>query len=298
MVSVFRSCCWVLRPIGPLGLFLIGFCCSGSVVRSEDVTASAHVLDLDGDWYLFPNATAQDSRKVKLMKWGVVSAHNIIRIKDPAPDNYITVVAPNLEIILKQYCRKPSACYQPIMVPASASLPDVDNKSISMVDKVVAFLGKEPPLLSMVRTRGGSPQLAEGVVPVVDDRADLGEVMHDVQKGEYTLTPYGSKSANLEGKTALTFDWDPQKQTTVWLGSWTPGLYEIGALASSDRMEDKDASIWVLLCSARQCSGAVSSFQTVRASTDKWIDAATPETIHEFLRAYLVELTNSTWSGR
>jgi hypothetical protein len=293
MGFILRCCCRVLRPIGPLGLVLIGICCSGSVVHSEEITAAAHVLDLDGDWYLFPNATAQDSKKIKLTKWGAVSAHSLIRLKTPASDNYITVVGSNLEIILQQYCHKPSACYQPIMVPETASVPDVDTELSSIVGRVLAFLVKEPPLLSMVRTRGGSPQFAEGVVPVVDEKADLSEVMHDVEKGRYALTPFDSKSASLEGQTALTFEWDPEKQTAVRLGSWTPGLYEIGPLASSDRMENQDISIRVLLCAEQQCFHAVSSFETVRASTEKWNGATTPETIHQFLRAYLVELVRS-----
>jgi hypothetical protein len=292
MGFILRCCCRVLRPIGPLGLVLIGICCSGSVARSEEVTASAHVLDLDGKWYLFPNAMAQDSKQIKLTKWGAVSAHSLIRLKAPASDNYIIVVGSNLEIILQQYCHKPSACYQPIMVPETASVRDVDNELSSMVGRVLAFLVKEP-LLSMVRTRGGSPQFAEAVVPVVDGKADLSEVMHDVEKGRYAVTPFDSKSANLEGRTASIFDWDPEKQTAVWLGSSTPGLYDITPSASSDRMENQDISIRVLLCAEQQCSHAVSSFERVRASTEKWNGATTPETIHQFLRAYLVELAHS-----
>jgi hypothetical protein len=293
MVSLFRNCCRVVRQIAPLGLFFIGICCSVSMARSEEATASGHVLDLDGNWYLFANAMAEGST-VKLRKWDAISAHSMIRIIDPTSDNFITVVGPNLDIVLQQYCRKPSACYQPIMLPQPAGAPDVDNEISSIVDRALAILVKEPPLLAMVRMRGGSPQFAEGVVTVVDNTADLGPVMGHVDKGRYTLSLYDNKSENRNGQRAFTFDWDPEKETTVSLGGWTPGLYDILPAASSNGMETSGIAIRVLLCAEPECSHAVSSFQNVRASTDKWIDMASPETIHEFLRAYLAELANST----
>jgi hypothetical protein len=138
--------------------------------------------------------------------------------------------------------------------------------------------------------------MAEGVVPIIDGGADLHEVMNDVKSGTYSLAPY-DESVGVDGRRAVKFYWIPEKAPIVPVGNHASGLYEISPVASTDKFFDnEDITIRVFLCTAQQCPQAVSSFQIARSSADKWADAATPETIHGFLRTYLAELAKTSAS--
>lgn len=287
-----RSGCPAPWPTSRVWLLLASLLYASSTAHGEDATRIGHVLDLDGDWYLYSEPMDNDGQK--LGKWNEVSAHNLIRINSPRSTNYITLVGRSLRVILHETCEEPAACDQPIAVPEIASEPHLTDELGSILGRVWASLPKEPPVPSLARARGAGARMAEGVVPIIDGGADLREVMNDVKSGTYSLAPYDA-SVGVDGRRAVKFYWIPEKATTVPVGNHASGLYEISPVASTHEFfENQDITIRVFLCTAQQCPQAVSSFQTARSSTDKWADVAAPETIHGFLRTYLAELAKTS----
>jgi hypothetical protein len=110
-------------------------------------------------------------------------------------------------------------------------------------------------------------------------------------KGKYSLVAYQKQIQEGRRAEPISFDWNPDVGSVISIGDRGPGLYEINLVDSADQPSPPlNISLRLFLCSSNEYTVTSSSFQRVRASADKWTDAADPETIHTFLRAYLSEV--------
>jgi hypothetical protein len=251
--------------------------------------AIGHVLDIQGDWYLFP-AGADSNESQKLSKWQDVPPGGVIRIKAPSADDHISIVDIHLNILVVRKCAGPNTCYQPIFLPRDLNDSRVTEELNSLLTGAWNLLWGEPYQSSLFRTRGVTPLLDEGVAPIVNGAVDLRELMQHMPKGRYSLVAYQKQVQEGRRAEPISFDWNPDVGPAISIGDRTPGIYEISAVDSADRHTPPPSiSLLVFLCSSKEYPVTSSSFQRVRALSDKWIDGADPETIHTFLRAYLAE---------
>jgi hypothetical protein len=280
----------VPRAIGQVWLLLVGLLCGDLGAQSEEAVVIGHVLDLSGRWDLYRDAAAGNLVK-ELRAADVVSPHDVIRIKSPSKSDYISIVDTQLNIIIERRCQPPSTCYQPIFLPEVASRPAPGDE---LVRKVWTWLAGEPYLWSLHRVRGPGRQFAEGVVPIVDEEINLADVMYNIEKGSYSLASYESQPTHLGRDEFVKFDWDPRRPRAISIGKLGPGLYEIRrAETAAELFGSQRISVRILLCAPQQCPQAVPWFRRVKSSTEKWDGAATPETIHAFLRVCLAELAKT-----
>lgn len=255
--------------------------------------AIGHVVDISGDWYLYPKG-AESNEAQKLSRWQDVPPGGVIRVKSSSGDDSITIVDTRLNILVEKRCASPDACYQPIILPLGSKGSEISEEVESLLDRVWGLLWGEPYQSSLYRTRGTAPLLSEGVVPISNGEVDLGEIMGSTLKGKYSLLAY--QGGPVEGRApAIAFDWDPDVAKGIAMGDRLPGLYEISLVSLADRyLLAPDISIRVLICTSQDYAVKSGSFQHVLSLTEQWTDAVVPETRHAFLRAYLAELARTT----
>ncbi|MGA7794449.1 MAG: hypothetical protein WCA19_15555 [Candidatus Acidiferrales bacterium] len=252
--------------------------------------AIGHVLDIKGDWYLYPGG-ADSNEARKLSRWQDVPPGGVIRIKAPSTEDHISIVDIHLNLLVAKKCAGPSTCYQPIFLPRDLDESGISGQLNSLLTGAWNLLWGEPYQLSLFRTRGVTRLLDEGVAPIVNGAVDLRELMQRMPKGKYLLASYQKQVQEGRQAEAISFDWNPEVGSAISIGDRGPGLYEINLTDSADRFTPPTSiSLRVFLCSSKEYPATSSSFQTVRALSDKWTDAADPETIHTFLRAYLAEV--------
>jgi hypothetical protein len=251
-----------------------------------------HVVDIRGDWYFYPQS-AETSEAQKLSKWQDVLAGGVIRIKLPAAGDYITVVDVHLNVLVDRKCDSPNACYQPIFLPRGSMESGVSDELDSLFKRAWALLWGESPVASLYRVRGTAPLLNEGValLPHGNGKVNLAGLMTNMPKGKYLISVYHDPVAGkLVTDDTSSFDWDPATSTLNSIGSRNPGLYEISLLPPNDDSPSTRISVRVLLSSPEGYPEASASFERVRSQTNAWTGAASPEAIHEFLRAFLTQL--------
>ncbi len=209
--------------------------------------------------------------------------------KAPSIDDHISIVDIHLNMLVKlAKCECPNTCYQPIFLPRDLKESGVSDELNSLLIGAWNLLWGEPYESSLHRTRGAPPQLEEGVAQINSHAVDLSELMQHMRKGRYSLVAYEQK----EGRQTkeIGFDWNPDIRSAISIGDQGPGLFEISPVDSaSDYTSTPRISLQVFLCSADEYPVVSGLFQRVQALSGRWSDGATPETIHSFLRAYLVE---------
>jgi hypothetical protein len=283
--------CYQLRSTRRLWPPLVVLLVVSWSAQSENPVVVGHVAGLSGQWYLYPDVSAESSTK-RLGNHDEVYAYGVIRNRSPSVRDHISIVDLQLKVIIDKKCQPLSSCYQPIFLPEMQNTPLPGQE---LFGKVWAVLAGDERLRSLVRVRGASPRFAEGVVPIVDRKADLSEVISGLEKGRYSLGPlYESPAADRARPAGVEFDWDPDKRQIVSIGDQPPGLYKISPMPSpGDMTPTPRIAVLVLLCAGSSCQQAVASFQLIQSLTAKWAGAASPETIHAFRRAYITELAKA-----
>lgn len=252
--------------------------------------AIGHVIDIQGDWYLYPGGADTDVSQ-KLSKWQDVPPGGVIRIKSPSADDHISIVDIHLNMLVVRKCAGANTCYQPIFLPRDLNDSGVIGELNSVLTGAWNLLWGEPYQSSLFRTRGVTPLLDEGVAPVVNGAVDLRELMDRMPKGKYSLVAYQNQVKEGRRAEPMSFDWNPDVRPVISIGDRAPGLYEISLVNLADQhAPPPNISLRLFLCSSTEYTVTSSSFRRVRALSDKWTDAADPETIHTFLRAYLAEV--------
>jgi hypothetical protein len=141
----------------------------------------------------------------------------------------------------------------------------------------------------------GAARLSEDIVAVRDGGIDLGEAMHRIIKGKYTLAfCKGKQDATCHQKDdrnyneTFTFDWNPELTTIVSARRLPAGLYDVSSADSLDQeAPGLTISVRILICASQAVVPARTAFRQTQRSTGKW---SSQVTAHLFLRAYLAQL--------
>ena len=156
-------------------------------------SAIGHVLEIQGDWYLYPGGADSNEAK-KLSRWQDVPPGGVIRIKAPSIDDHISIVDIHLNMLVAKKCDGPNTCYQPIFLPRDLKESGVSDELNSLLIGAWNLLWGEPYESSLHRTRGAPPQLEEGVAQINSHAVDfLSELMQHMRKGRYSLVAYEQK---------------------------------------------------------------------------------------------------------
>ena len=282
--SLAASVCMVFRPAAPVVFALLSILFTAPPLKAQ--IPIGHVLEIKGDWYLY-QGVADVSSGHKVSQWQDVPPGGVMRVKSPSRDDYITVVDRNLNIVVRRKCERLNSCYEPIVF--SRAVDESRGGGALLASKAWALLWGEGNGLSLFSKRGVATRLVEDVAPILNGRVDLRGVMQHMPKGKYSLA--SEKQGRKISDNTTVFDWDPGAPTVIAVGNRKSSLYEIDLVESSDPDSlIQNVSMVVLFCVSSDCPVALSSFQKTRSLTDGWANAASAETIHAFLRAYLEEL--------
>jgi hypothetical protein len=270
---------------------VVGWLCLALVALTARALAQdpiGHVMELVGDWTLYPSPEHPDKAQALLPDQDLV-AGAVIRLRTPSPSASITVVDRSSgRILAERDCRRDD-CQQPLDIPDTA--PGESDLG-PFLDRIWRLMAGDPYRLSMHRSRGGAPILDEGVVLSTRGKADVANTMRHAPKGRYGIERYPKRSGAQKMVTA--FDWNPDQPTLVPIGSASDGLYEIALRrAASPYLADARVSVLVLLCDEPAFRTADSRFRQAVALTATWGDHVQPETVHAFLRGGLMELASS-----
>ncbi len=267
-----------------LGLLLLLVSLTPSLLLADDILG--HVLEINGDWHLYPNDVSKEEKK--LCKWKDVPPGGIIRDKSPMAGDHIKIVDVQGRKVVDKQCGSAVACSQPITLPREVS----SGEWLPLLSRVWALLMAEPYQPSLHRMRGAPPLLSEGVARLVDNHLDLGEAMRQFPRGKYDLKRLNAERPTDDSTHLTGFKWEPHSGTARVPGLKT-GLYEAVIETPTGTDTARNASFLFLLCDSRDYAGAVASFRRAQALTAQWGET-NPETIHAFLRAYLAELAIAT----
>lgn len=265
---------------------------SPASTRGESASDAGYVMELRGDWQLYADGKAEQPTG-KLHKWQSLPAGSVVRIATPSIEDFITIADPQWRPIIVHKCQPPPACYQPLFLPGPKAS---DSKSIlPLLKEVLYALSSEPNRYSLHRTRGSKVQYlqAEGILPLINGRIDLRDIMHPAEKGVFLIT---AVSRAEDRKFAQRFEWNPNQARAINSDVTLPGLYDI---QSDDAVPL--AQIWsarIILCAPSQCPKLNQAFEVAREITAGWHEKVTSGTIHQFLRAYLAELAVTTESKK
>jgi hypothetical protein len=267
---------------GSLALFL-----ALSLHAQSPTVGSITNIDDHGNWFLYPDTTSSEGEK--LARWQDVPAGGVIRSKSPTPGDYITIVDFTMKPIVTKKCESPTSCYEPVLLPRTPGPAPPDELTL-LIRKVLKLLSAEPFDPSMHRMRAAAVRQNEDVVPLVNGRVDLRNIMQHMPPGKYSWAPY--KPTVAAQSQPVNFDWEP-RTTFLSIGQGKSGIYEIALLEPADTNSPiVSATVRVLLCSPKDQASLQAAFQRVRTLTGNWGGPADPGT-HDFLRAYLAELAQS-----
>jgi hypothetical protein len=266
---------------------------ASAIARSETPPIVGHVLDLNGDWYVYMSA-AGDAEGKPLSKWQELPAQAVVRIKSPSVYDYIRIVDQHLTIIIEKSCRDISKCFQPIYLPQAAHEQQGNDILAAALQQVWNLLAGEEYERSMHRVRDMVPTFFEAVAPLRDGGLDLAEALHGIRGGRYLLGPCEEEvncEATRDRSSFVEFDWKPETATTpVQIGKSPSGLYEVASLEPTPR-QGLALSFRILGCTSESYPSVRAAFASVQTLTREWQES--PETTHSFLRAYLAQLARS-----
>jgi hypothetical protein len=248
-----------------------------------------HILELVGDWTLYPSPEHPEQAQAVLPDQDVI-AGAVMRLRTPSPSASITVVDRSSgRILAERDCRRDD-CQKPLEIPDTTR---GDSELAPFLDRVWRLMAGDPYRLSMHRSRGGAPILDEGVVLLTRGNADVANAMRHAPKGRYGIERYSNQTA--AGKLVAAFDWNPDRPTLVPIGREPDGLYEIRLRhATGPYLADATVSVLILLCDQQAFRTVDARFRAAIALTDTWGDRVQPETVHAFLRSGLIDLASGT----
>jgi len=265
-------------------------------VHSEIQPVVGHVVELNGDWSVYDSARG-DAQSHKLSKWQQLPAGGVVRIKSPSTGDNINIVDENAQELIERLCNPVEHCLEPIFLPQSVAAKSGDffkavlRQAWNLLPPLLPGDDYEP---SMHRVRGLRLQ-SEGVVPIRDGGIDLGEPMHSIIKGRYTLAACNPEAtcqqeASPRPEETVVFDWNPELTTIALVGPLPPGLYVISPVEAPDQgASGLKISVRLLVCASKAFASTRSAFQSTQMLADSW----SSETAHAFLWAYLVQLNRS-----
>ncbi len=277
---------WLICAMAAVALQLPGF----ERARSEASVTIGHVAEIRGNWRLFPSGTEETDGE-PLYQYAPLKARGVLRLKSPQANDAITVVDADLKVIATRSCKIVTSCYQPIFLPDAPREATLMTEASSALGSVWDLLWHETHRQSVHRVRLPNRRMSEDVVAIANGEVDLKHVMAPLRDGRYVLKRQAPPSAATAGGEEIEFDWSPAERTTVEIGTHPPGLYEITPAATPERLyQSGGPSLYVLLCDPAQCPELSASFERSRSAVADWRPHVSEPTVHQFLRAVLVEL--------
>jgi hypothetical protein len=121
-------------------------------------------------------------------------------------------------------------------------------------------------------------------------KVDLSRLMVDASEGSYQLTvspiqTSADRRSRLK-ETKITLNWPPVATNDAIVGPIKSGLYELKLNGPTEK------EFWLLIATPQHFGEQNASFQRAIDLTDTWNDRVKPESVHNFLRAYLSHLAS------
>jgi hypothetical protein len=256
-----------------------------AVVRGQQQSAVAHVLDVKGNWHL------QGSNST-IVAGESLTAGAIISAASNRPGDAITII--HDEDMSRQWvacdASTTNPCSKPITIANAPTLPQptAQGQLKSIVESALAILLNKPPAIenhyAVTLSRGHETvQEWEDVVRLDPVQGVLlPPALADMQAGQYTvlIARNGLMSSATEQTVRLTSDgtWKP-------LSIATAGLYEVSVMnADGDRVADA----MLLVVPSAEYEPKRKVLDTMRSRTATWTGPAAQADGHLFLRAFLL----------
>jgi hypothetical protein len=134
----------------------------------------------------------------------------------------------------------------------------------------------------------GDSATDEMVLKSIDNRLDVSPVILDAPEGTYTLTfaprPEGTVVAPPHTFTLKVPMMDPGEAR---VGPIDPGVYVVTVTGPTRKLD------WILVTDAAGYAAAEESLRRAKELTDSWGSQVRDQSVHNFLRAYLVSLAHT-----
>jgi len=200
---------------------------------------------------------------------------------------FISIADQNGRTIIYKNCDNSGECNRPIVLPnADTSEPSLGRKIyVAVMDMWSRNVGKYVSFIS----RGGS--LQEAVVKREEDKIDLSPAFVNMPNGNYLLrfVPLSHKADNASPALKMvSFVWNHQNPGKLSLKELTPGTYEVQLLNADDKEPlEPGTEAWILVTNTADYEKNHCAYLQAVAITSQWDKDTRPETIRDFLRAYL-----------
>jgi hypothetical protein len=195
--------------------------------------------------------------------------------------DYIDILMPNGQVYTVD-CTGWLTCFWSQRVPTSAT--DDERASDALGAMKDMLFPREDQNFDFTNVRGDS-RTGEMVLKSVEGRVDVSPMMFTAPPGAYTLSfaPHPASAVTAPAQTfALTVPVVDPDQTR--LGPIQPGLYAVTIAGPLSKL------YWILVTDAAGYGAAQTSLRNAKALTDTWSDQVKDQSVHNFLRAYLVSL--------
>jgi hypothetical protein len=195
--------------------------------------------------------------------------------------DHIDVLLPGGEVYTVD-CWGWFTCWWNHEVPASDRENRVVKAALGEIGNIA--LPPDPQEYELANVRGGA-SVGEIVLENVGGRVDIGPMLLDGAPGVYNLrfTPHPAGAINAVSQsftiTLPALDPNATELRRIW-----PGLYAVTITGPAN------ANYWVLITDSVEYGQAARALRNARALTDTWSDKISQQSVHNFLRAYLVAL--------
>ena len=255
------------------------FCFSLLMWMATAATPAGYVLEQVGAWHL-------DGDAKPLVPGAALPGGAAIK-NDHPKDGDRLVVADAAGGLLKNIqcaggtcheCKSADSCEAPLQ-PLPANTSPLDKTFGGVMARLVGAAER------YAYKRAPGEELADAVITVDQDHADLAPVVFQLGKGTYSLRWRDLTQPKAKPVTG-TVDVAPGRPAVV--APVPPvGLYAC-SVVEKGKPEAKTA--WVLLVSPAQSLTATAEFQRAMARTTRWGVSVSPETRRAYLRASLDEI--------
>lgn len=246
-----------------------------------------YVLEKEGDWTLAGNPAP--------LKGGeAVPAGALPKIDKPKDGDTLVIADLNGDLLKRVRCAK-GACHEcrsldiceDDLKPLPTTKPQPGLLAASF-DAAMELLFGKADRYSVHRVRG--EELADAVVTLDQDHADLAAVLYQLDNGKYNLrwrdlTHPTAKPQNVPIEAVRG------RPTTATLTGFSPGLYELTLL---EKGQPSPNTAWVFLASPTDSVPAAAAFQQSVSRAAKWGPSVTPNASRAYLRASLDDLARRT----
>lgn len=272
-----------------LCVWLAAFCLS-PLVKAQERTI-AHVLDVEGDWYL-------DGRPGQaLSKSDELPASGVVRVRSPSRYAFIIIQYSDNKRTISKRCRNSGECAQPILLPRAVHR---EASYWEIFTEILFGSSRRNPVTGVSNAgRSDDGTLREAVVRIKDGQVDLAPVFTEMNNGTYDMRlkrrmPDG-KMADVGSANSIKVKWASGTATTTTPANLQPGLYEI-VLLEKRGAEYKPTltTAWFLAGNLEQYADAVAPFCEATRLTASWKDDVSEGTARGYLRAFLIHLASES----